>query len=161
MPAVLTLEEALARGEVLATNTTESTHVIRVGEWVYKFLRPQTDGCWEPIESSLRQLRFRVAVSRQWAEFNRLVLLEDEWLVVSRFIEGRQATYDECRELYRHLRETARGYVQDVGQRNVIVADGRLRVVDFSIYELDPDWCPVRCLESSNALEAESCHFSS
>ena len=155
----LTLDEALARGEVLAANTTESVRVIRVGDWVYKFLRPRSDGCWEPIEISLRQLRFRVAVSRQGSEFNPLTLVEGEWLVVSRFIVGREATYDECRALYRHFRSTGRAFVQDVGQHNVIVADGRLVVVDFSINEHDPDWCPARCLESSNLLEPEPCHF--
>jgi hypothetical protein len=34
LPHPITLDQALARGEVLAANTTESTRVIRVGEWV-------------------------------------------------------------------------------------------------------------------------------
>jgi hypothetical protein len=157
---LLTLDQALARGEVLAADTTESTHVIRVGSWVYKFLRPRTDGCWEPFETSLRQLRFRAALSRQATEFNPLTLLEDDWLIVSPFVEGRDATNDECRELYRHFRDTGRGYIQDVCPKNVVVADARLTLVDFSIYEYDPDWCPSRCLESSNPGEIERCHFS-
>jgi hypothetical protein len=54
----MTLDQALARGEVLAADTTESTHVIRVGDWVYKFLQPLRRGSWRSLDDYIRQLPF-------------------------------------------------------------------------------------------------------
>lgn len=140
MLASLTLDEALARGEILAVNTTESTHVIRVGEWVYKFLKPLDEAGWQPRETYVPQLRLRVSASRAWPEFNPLWFHQADGLVISRFIGGREATHDECRGLADHLRQSGRGYVQDVGQPNVRVREGRLVVVDFLIAQDHPDW---------------------
>lgn len=157
VPPPLTLDEALARGEILAANTTESTRVVRVGEWVYKFLKPPQDVGWQPRDTYVRQLGLRVRASHAWPEFNPLVFLERDWLVTSRFVAGREATLDECRALARQLRRSGRGYVQDVGQPNVRVLDGRLVVVDFLIAQDHPDWLSARTVHLPNLLETLSC----
>ena len=82
MATVLTLDEALARGEILAANTTESTHVVRVGEWVYKFLKPFRTADVRRPEAYVRQLNFRCHVSHAWPEFNPVTFAERTWLVV-------------------------------------------------------------------------------
>jgi hypothetical protein len=157
MSLPLTLEEALARGEVLAANTTESIRVVRVAQWVYKFLKPLADVGWQPRETYVRQLRLRRRASHAWPEFNPLYFLEREWLVTSRFVAGREATLDECRGLARQLRDSGRGYVQDVGQPNVRVLDGRLVVVDFLIAEDHPDWLSAQAIHPPNLMETLSC----
>jgi hypothetical protein len=68
------------------------------------------------------------------------VFFEREWLIVSQFIAGREATYDECRDLADDLRRSGRGFVQDVAQPNVRVQGGRLFVLDFLIDRNHPDW---------------------
>jgi hypothetical protein len=158
MPVLLTLDEALVRGEILATDTTESTHVIRAGEWVYKFLKPFRLADAARREAYVRQLHFRSHVSRTWPEFNSVLFSERRWLVVSRFVVGRQATFDECRELYRCLRQSGRAYIQDVGQHNVRVREGRLIAIDFLIAEHHPDWLAARSMFVSNPVETELCH---
>jgi hypothetical protein len=92
-----------------------------------------------------------------WPEFNPVFFLKRDWLIVSPFVLGRQATFDECRELCREFRRGGRAFVQDVGQHNVRVRGERMVIIDFHILEHHPDWLAAKSLFLPRASEDESC----
>jgi hypothetical protein len=135
----LTLDQALARGEILASNTTESTHVIRIGNWVYKFLRLHTD-LKQSASRWRRQIELRVCHSYRHAELNPLEFHTTMGLVVSKFVYGRFASTAESEALCRRFLDSRRGYVVDLNPSNVIItADGPV-AIDFEIAEHHADW---------------------
>jgi hypothetical protein len=143
-----------APSEILAENTTEALRVVRVGDWVYKYLKPPVCGGWEQARDYLRYLRFRAFESRVWPELNPHWFLPRRRALFSRFVSGRPATFDETRRLAWDIRASGRGYLQDLTASNVRVVDGRFVVIDFHLAEQLPDWrrrlasLPHRFLES-------------
>lgn len=140
VPPPLTLDEALARGEILAANTTESTHIIRVGEWVYKLLKPLDTFPFQTHVERLRELQFRLRESQLHEELNPLAYDELRNCVISRFIRGRQGTAAEASALLEHFERTGRGYLMDIGPANVRVPAGGLVVIDFAVIETHRHW---------------------
>ena len=139
-PPPLSLDEALARGEVLAANTTEATHVIRVGGWVYKFLKPSDQFPPKTAAESRRQIELRVRESWVQPELNPLRYDGNRNVLLAKYVAGRPATISESSALYRHFRRTCRGYLIDITAGNVIVVGQRFVLIDFILAEDHFDW---------------------
>jgi hypothetical protein len=139
-PTRLTLDEALACGEVLASDTTEATHVIRVGDAVYKFLRPSDQFLPATCAERHRQLALRVLESFVHVEVNPITYQTRSNVIVSKFVEGRCASTREADSLSKLFIESCRGYMHDLSPPNIKITFRGPVVVDFEVADHLPDW---------------------
>ena len=121
-------------------NSTESTHVVRVGEWVYKFLKSFGRDPRRNAKVHWRQIELRVSESRRWREFAPLAYEEATHCLISPFIDGPSASSKEASDLASEFRNTGRGYLMDISQHNVLVMAGQRIVIDFIVAEDHIDW---------------------
>jgi hypothetical protein len=127
-----------ARGELLAENTTESLRILRVGEWVYKFLRPHDSFGRLQQQVRQRELHYRVQVSRRSSEFNPLTFDESANCIISRYVHGTLPTQQQIDELKACFLAAGRGYIKDIRDRNIVVVENRPVVIDFQVDERHP-----------------------
>jgi hypothetical protein len=137
---LFTLDQALARGEVLAERTHESTHVICVGEWVYKFLKPLGPNPRQDAKAHWRQIAFRVFESHRWPELNPLSYDERSHCLISRYVSGRPASRGEIVEVVKSLEGSGRGYLVDISVHNVLVTETQRVIIDFTVAEEHVHW---------------------
>jgi hypothetical protein len=128
---------------ILARDTHEARLVVRVGDWVFKYLRPADQyarATGVPPQARRRELRLRAMESHRHAELNPLWLDEERNVVVSRYVAGRMASPAEVAELLDGFARSTRGFITDLTPANVRMVSGRPFVIDFALAIGGRDW---------------------
>jgi hypothetical protein len=125
---------------VLARNTYEATLVLRRGDWVYKYLKPEDAFATLSVFDRMRELRLRAQESHRHAELNPQWYDARRNCLISRFAAGRPIATREASVFLRMLIATGRGYLVDLHEDNLVwTATGPI-AIDFSIATNHPDW---------------------